>query len=193
MIYRSGLVLLLAFLLQTALCAEIPYPADFQGKKLNSFTDATVWAFDFQSVQPTEQQIQQGIEAGDMFCQYVWAENQRFEHQNELEALALLEKSGAQGFGPALFQLGCIYEAGVVKYEQKEGEPNCFYPVGEWISPDFSRAFVYYQSAAQAGSPDAQYRLGLFFLNGLTVEKDAVRAEELFRLAAKGGEKNAAN
>lgn len=192
MIYRYGLVLLLLFLPQTVVFAGIPYPADFQGEKLDSYDDEFAWSFDFESIQPSERQIREGSAAGDMFCQYVLANDKLSCGQEDYDqALALLEQSGAQGFAPALFRLGCIYEAGLTKYEPIEGKKNHFIGVGELIHPDFAKALAYYQKAAQAGSPSGQYRLGLFCLNGLSVKKDPVRAEELFRQAAKGGEKNA--
>lgn len=48
-----------------------------------------------------------------------------------------------------------------------------------------AEAARFWRGSAEAGEPASQRNLGLLYLNGLGVEKDAVRAAQWFRLAAE--------
>lgn len=54
-------------------------------------------------------------------------------------------------------------------------------------SGNYQQAFELWKPLAESGDAKAQYNIGLLFMNGLGVEKNAVYARELFRAAAKQG------
>lgn len=59
--------------------------------------------------------------------------------------------------------------------------------------PDYETAMHSFNKAIELGSVDANYGLGLMFLNGVYVKKDINKAIELFETAAKGNHQDAIN
>ncbi len=95
--------------------------------------------------------------------------------QDFKEALQWIGKAASQGFAVAQFAVAGFY------YRGSGGLP---------VNHD--EAFFWYQKAAAQGYPPAQYLLGLMFFYGNGVEQDYIRATAWLELAAKKGEKGAA-
>lgn len=85
------------------------------------------------------------------------------------EGLGWLAKAGEQGHAVALMALG------MAAHDRGETAP----------------AIAYFERAAATGEPDANYGLGLMYLNGESVEPDASRAADLFETAARAGHADA--
>ncbi len=61
----------------------------------------------------------------------------------------------------------------------------------EDVKQNFYEALSWYQMASDSGNVDGTCALGYFYLNGIAVEKDLDKAEELFNLAIENGSVNA--
>lgn len=88
-----------------------------------------------------------------------------------LDMERLLEDA-EQGILPALKLLGDIYLNG---YEDND------------IEPDFSKAIVYYEKAAQGGMEDALVDLGFIYCSGQYMEPDYAKGVACYRQAAELG------
>lgn len=72
-----------------------------------------------------------------------------------------------------------------------------FYEVGIGENPEESKiegkaiAFKYMEQSAMGGYPEAQYRLGLYYRNGIGVEQDIGKAAKWYKKAALMGQENA--
>ena len=82
------------------------------------------------------------------------------------QAVIWYRKSAAQGYAPALNQLGYMQE-------NKIGLPR-----------DYKRALYYYRLAANKGNALAEYNLGAMFKAGLSVKRDYKQAFDWYRKAA---------
>lgn len=82
------------------------------------------------------------------------------------QAVIWYRKSAAQGYAPALNQLGYMQE-------NKIGLPR-----------DYKRALYYYRLAANKGNALAEYHLGAMYQSGLQVRRDYKQAFEWYRKAA---------
>lgn len=82
------------------------------------------------------------------------------------QAVIWYRKSAAQGYAPALNQLGYMQE-------NKIGLPR-----------DYKRALYYYRLAAKKGNALAEYNLGAMYQSGLQVRRDYRQAFEWYRKAA---------
>lgn len=96
--------------------------------------------------------------------------------ENEVAAVALWEKSAAQGNTEAMFQLGNAYTYGTHEYNIPD--------------PEMEAAKWYYK-AAVAGHAEAQYSLGLMLLVGKGVVEDRNEALRWIRMAATQGQAEA--
>lgn len=77
-------------------------------------------------------------------------------------------------------------------YAQIEEEVDTFYKgYKAYLKKDFERAVYFWTPLAKAGNLDAQYKLGMMYLNGEGVEIDFEKAGELFQSSAKQGDAGA--
>jgi septal ring-binding cell division protein DamX len=67
------------------------------------------------------------------------------------------------------------------------------YAYGEGIKRNDAEAAKWFERAAQAGSAQAQYNLGILYENGWGVEKDLAQARHWYQQAADQGRKDAAS
>jgi len=86
---------------------------------------------------------------------------------------SLMQIAAEQGYAPAQFHVGFMYEYG-------EGVPR-----------DDKQAAFWYRKAAEQGDVDAQFVLGTKYHSGQGVTQDIVLAYTLFRLAAASGDAQA--
>lgn len=91
--------------------------------------------------------------------------------QNDADALRLLHKAADQGYMAAQESLGIFSEAGI-GMEQ----------------PDPVKALEWYKKAVQQGSQDAATNIGLMYVQGRGVPKNAAEAVTWLRRAADGGD-----
>ena len=84
--------------------------------------------------------------------------------------LALLTKAANEGYAPAEFHLGKLYENG-------EGG----------LTKDPASARRWTERAAQAGEPRAMHNLALYYFDGVGGPKDLIEAADWFRKAAAAG------
>lgn len=88
-------------------------------------------------------------------------------------ALQLFKNAAQQGYAPAQYSLG-------VMYDQGQGVPQ-----------DYAEAVKWYRLAAQQGYVDAQGNLGAMYFNGKGVPKDRVKAHLWFNISATSGDTDA--
>jgi TPR repeat protein len=91
--------------------------------------------------------------------------------QNQKLAKVWFTAAAKQGYARAQSNLGLIFAS----------EPV----------PDYAQAAFWIGKAANQGLAVAQFNLGALYSEGLGVDKDQVKARELFSLAAAQGDKNA--
>ena len=127
------------------------------------------------------------------------------------EAAKWYEKSAAQGFAPALYRLGNMNEKGLGMprnisqaigwYQQSANEGNAsamhnlavLYASGaSGGSPDNASAVRWFTDAAELGVKDSQYNLGILAAKGLGMPVNLEESYKWFALAAKAGDKDAA-
>jgi len=84
-------------------------------------------------------------------------------------AVRWLERSGAQGLGDSLVQLGTLYKS------------------GDDVVQDDARAVRYFQKAADLGHAAGQFLLGEMLIGGRGTEKDPLGALELLDQACAQG------
>ena len=99
-------------------------------------------------------------------------------------AIELYEKSAAQFHTRAAYQLGLIYENGIVVNGN-------MVKAGYVINKDYVKAFKNYQLAANQGDIKAQNKLGQFYENGYGITKDYCKALEYYQLASDQGDEDA--
>jgi TPR repeat protein len=124
-------------------------------------------------------------------------------------ALALYERAAAEGHPDALFNLGVTYEMGdrvpidqnkAIRYYELAAESghqgarfNLANYLRQRVDPnDQSKAVSYYSHAAKAGHIGAAFNLAWMYHHGVGVPVDADTALEWYRLAASGGDSEAA-
>ncbi|KAJ2742966.1 hypothetical protein GGI20_004099 [Coemansia sp. BCRC 34301] len=125
--------------------------------------------------------------------------------ESQRYAVELLEKAWRLGEAAAAFRLGNLYRQGIVverDYAQaiawynrasEEGAPEGHFVVGTMYSlgqgtadgkPDNVAAVNRMEQAAMAGSVEAQYNLGLFYMEGRGVEKNIGLTVEYWTMAS---------
>eukprot|EP00012_Vannella_robusta_P003205 CAMPEP_0206189936 /NCGR_PEP_ID=MMETSP0166-20121206/4451_1 /ASSEMBLY_ACC=CAM_ASM_000260 /TAXON_ID=95228 /ORGANISM="Vannella robusta, Strain DIVA3 518/3/11/1/6" /LENGTH=765 /DNA_ID=CAMNT_0053605919 /DNA_START=579 /DNA_END=2872 /DNA_ORIENTATION=+ len=87
------------------------------------------------------------------------------------EAIKLISKASDKGFVPSHCAMGDLHRTGAIS-------PG---------NPDFKAAYNYYKMAADQEYGAGFHGLGLCYLEGLAVQKDYGKAEELFRSALASG------
>ncbi len=94
---------------------------------------------------------------GCMYADGIWVK------QNFLKAFNLFHEAAEKGCAPAQFRLGEIYKA----------------------NKDVRMAFIWYRQASLAKYPQALYRLGCMYADGIWVKQDFLKAFNLFHEAAE--------
>ena len=121
--------------------------------------------------------------------------------------LALMTKAANEGYAPAEFHLGKLYEngeAGLVKdpaaarrwteRAAQAGEPRAmhnlalYYFDGVGGSKDLIEAADWFRKAAGAGVVDSQYNLGRLYEQGYGVQRDPAEAYKWYLVAARAGD-----
>ncbi|KAI7898368.1 uncharacterized protein BX663DRAFT_261178 [Cokeromyces recurvatus] len=125
------------------------------------------------------------------------------------EILEWLEKAKDQNNANALIRLGALYEEGTLVLKDTEKSLKYYkratkapytsssikalahYLVGVHYRSnnlDNSLAFEQFSISAETGYAPAQRTLGIMYLEGITVSKDTIKAENFFQLAASQGD-----
>ena len=87
-------------------------------------------------------------------------EKGRLISKNISEANRLFESSASKGYTPAQLYIGRLYSSGKNDFKV-----------------DYSKSETYFRMAAMQGNAEAQYELGLLYLNGNGVKKNLVEAK----------------
>ena len=125
--------------------------------------------------------------------------------RNNKQAFSYFSQAADQGHAEAQCALGDCYNSGkgteanasqaVEWYTRaaKQGNVEAQLKLAaRYVKENDTRAVTWYRKAAGAGNAEAQYKLGNFYYRGLFgLQKDADKAMELFRKAAKQGHKAA--
>ncbi len=159
-------------------------------------------------------QYKNDAEAGDAEAQYNLAieVTKRLENNpdNAQEAISWLEKSAAQGFAPAICDLGAFYAKGIgvkrdmakaVEYYTQSAELNfptaqsilagC-YERGEGVEKNLEKALKLYNKAIEGGDVVAQFNLAMSYMEGdEMVKQDTEEGLKLYRTAVEGGSQKA--
>jgi len=96
--------------------------------------------------------------------------------QNFIQAHNWFQKSAEQGFPPAQYKLGQMYN-------KAEGISQNLSQATQW----FNKAMLHYHTAAVQGNDQAQYQLGQMYYNGEGASSNFVLAEQWYRKAAEQG------
>ncbi|MGF7163087.1 localization factor PodJL [Rhodoligotrophos appendicifer] len=119
------------------------------------------------------------------------------------------QKAAAQGFAPAQYRLGMLYErgAGVPKdiaaarvwYQRaaEKGNVKAMHNLAVTLAggadaPDYAKAAIWFAAAAAYGIRDSQYNFGVLLEKGLGIPEDLAEAYLWYALCARGGDKDAA-
>ncbi|HWA93870.1 MAG TPA: tetratricopeptide repeat protein [Terracidiphilus sp.] len=135
----------------------------------------------------------------DFYLDYLWDEGPL----KEMEMKELLRRAADQGHADAAYRLCQQYPEGAERDALllRAGELGCLeaqrdlgavFATGDWTGPhDSSRAAEWYRRAAERGHRDAQYNLGLMYLDGEGVSADPYEGLRWLRLSADQGEESA--
>jgi len=84
---------------------------------------------------------------------------------------------------------GFLSLIGAIGHDQAEGGTDPFYSgYKAYLKKDFSEALVYWKPLAENGNPNAQYFLGIMFLNGQGVMANWTEAAKWFQASAEQGD-----
>lgn len=112
------------------------------------------------------------------------------EEENAKKALVWCRKAAEAGHDGAQYLLGAVYSSFYVN-----GLPRWFTALGvkqKAIPDDDKEAWKWFEKAAQAGNPDAQFVLGQCYEKGrLGVSKSKAKAKEWYQKASRQGHKEA--
>lgn len=129
---------------------------------------------------------------------------------DQKQAASWYQLSADNGFAPAQYRLGSMYEKGngvdrdVQKakslYEQAAGQGNAsamhnlavLYASGALGQQDYATAATWFQKAADLGITDSQFNLAILCARGNGVPADLEESYKWFSIAAKSGDKDAA-
>ncbi len=125
-------------------------------------------------------------------------------------AVEILNGLIAQGFVPAMVDLGGLYSEGCdeIRANEREairwvresaergdaiGQANlgAAYATGMGVKQDYAEALRWYRKSADQGSSLGQFGVGLLYYEGQGVKRDVEEAKKWFRLAAAQGEPRA--
>ena len=142
-------------------------------------------------------------EAGDVAAQFSLGEMLYSGSTDTAQAVEWLRKAAAQGYAPAEFQVGQLYDFGFV-VSQSDDEALAWYrraadhgsaagarQVGEFyrrgrgVAANPTEAVRWYRRAAERDDLRAQFQLGQMFLDGSGVPRDNRQAFLWFSVAAQ--------
>jgi len=141
--------------------------------------------------------------AGDAVAQFSLGSLLYYGDPAAAEAIDWFRKAGAQGYPPAEFQMGQLYDFGfgvpqndieaLVWYRKAAEHGNAaaqrvvgdFYQKGRGVTPDLAEAARWYHRAADADDIRAQYELAELYFTGQGVTRDYISAYVWFSLAAR--------
>jgi hypothetical protein len=106
--------------------------------------------------------------AGDVVAQFSLGAMLYYGTDDTTQAVEWLRRAGTQGYAPAEFQMGQLYDFGF------------------GVEPDAGEALVWYRKAAEHGSAAGQRVVGDFYRRGRAVQADAAEAVRWYRRAAEG-------
>ncbi|KAJ1928092.1 hypothetical protein IWQ60_002350 [Tieghemiomyces parasiticus] len=92
--------------------------------------------------------------------------------KDAIKALELYEAAAAKGYPKAHYFMGNLYSSG---HASADG------------TPQHDKAAASYEKAAELGVTEALHNLACLYLEGHGVEKEAMRAAEIFHIAAEAG------
>jgi len=125
--------------------------------------------------------------------------------QDYKEAVRWWRAAAEQGYSPAQFNIGAMYDNGrgvpqdykeAVRWYRAAAEQghsiaqfNLGYShsAGQGVPQDYKEAARWYRMAAEQGQPDAQNNLGFMYANGQGVPQDYIQAHMWYILAASSG------
>ena len=140
--------------------------------------------------------------AGDVIAQFSLGSLLYYGGSDTAQAIEWIRKAAAQGFAPAEFHLGQIYDFGFGAaqndtqaldwYRRAAGHGSVaaqrslgdFYRKGRAVAADAAQAVRWYQRAAEGDDLRAQYQLGQMYFDGSGVARDYASAYLWFSLAA---------
>lgn len=121
-----------------------------------------------------------GISPADKIRQYelglLYYQGKGSAKPDPVQAYKWIQRAAKQGFPPAEYQLGQMYQNG-------EGTPQAPNESARW----FNQARQHYSKAALEGDAQAQYQLGQIYSNGEGVSPNLRLAEQWYRQAAEQG------
>jgi hypothetical protein len=106
--------------------------------------------------------------AGDVIAQFSLGSCLYYGASDTAEAVGWFKKAAAQGYAPAEFQMGQLYDFGF------------------GVEQDDTQALAWYRKAAEHGSAAGQRTVGEFYQKGRGVPADAAQAAHWYRRAADG-------
>jgi uncharacterized protein len=106
--------------------------------------------------------------SGDVVAQFSLGALLYYGRDETAQAVEWFRKSAAQGYAPAEFQMGQLYDFGF------------------GVAQDLSEALVWYKRAAEHGSAAGQRTVGDFYQKGRGVAADAAEAARWYRRGADG-------
>lgn len=135
-------------------------------------------------------------------AQYLYA--MEIIDEKPTEAIKLLELSADKDYDKSLFTLGCLYISGQYIKEDKNKGMNLLFRAAENGLPEAQSVYgdillednnpdgrIWIIKAAENGYPDAQFKVALWYADGIGVEENSELADELLKKAANGGNSEA--
>ena len=128
---------------------------------------------------------------------------------NMIDAFEWYEQAADQGFAPAQYRLGNMYEKGLgtqrdyamaktwYQLAAEQGNASAMHNLavlfasGTAGEPDYESAARWFMEAADLGVRDSQYNLGILSAQGQGVPQDLVESYKWFALAAMSGDEDA--
>lgn len=169
-------------------------------------TGAGVPLDDAKAVYWLQKAADQDLEAAQSEMAFLYLTGERGVAKNLRKAEKLLLTVAGKGSDIAMFNLGSLYEKGdlgksdmvaALDWYLKAAEKNNYLAtmkLGEiylqgtsTMKPDYPLALKWLQQSDALGLPQAAYMLGKMYVSGIGVEKNPVKAVELFEKAAAKG------
>ena len=113
-------------------------------------------------------QVRSRAAAGDVVAQFSLGSMLYYGEDQLPQAIDWFRKAAAQGYAPAEFQMGQLYDFGF------------------GVTADAEQSFVWYRKAAEHGSAAAQRAVGDFYRRGRGVIANPAEAVRWYRRAADG-------
>ena len=140
--------------------------------------------------------------AGDVIAQFSLGALLYYGRDDLAQAVAWFRQAAGQGYAPAEFQMGQLYDFGfgveqdsataLAWYKKAAAQNHAaaqrtvgdFYQKGRGVAADAAEALRWYRRGAEADDLRAQYQLGQLYFDGTGVTRDYVEAYVWFSVAA---------